>query len=256
MKLDQVALILYTLRDHCKTPSDLNKTLGKVKEIGYPAVQVSGIGEVDPAELRKMLDDNGLVACATHEPGARILQETDAVIDKLKTLGVTHTAYPYPKDIDFADPAALDTLVAQLDAAGAKMADAGLVLMYHNHAIEFVRHKGVPFLQYVYDHTDPKHLQAEPDTYWLQAGGVNPVTFIEPLKGRLPVLHIKDYVYSPANRPVPCEIGSGWLDFPAIIAAAEACGCQWFVVEQDTCPGDPFDSVKQSFEYIQANLIA
>ena len=52
------------------------------------------------------------------------------------------------------------------------------------------------------------------------------------------------------------EIGYGNLDFKAIVAAAEASGCEWFIVEQDSCPGDPFDSAKLSFDYIKANLVA
>jgi len=40
------------------------------------------------------------------------------------------------------------------------------------------------------------------------------------------------------------------------IAAAKASGCEWFIVEQDSCPGDPFDSAKLSFDYIKANLVA
>jgi sugar phosphate isomerase/epimerase len=53
-----------------------------------------------------------------------------------------------------------------------------------------------------------------------------------------------------------CEIGAGMLDFKRIIAAAESGGCEWFIVEQDRCPGDPFVSIKQSFDYIQANLVS
>jgi sugar phosphate isomerase/epimerase len=51
------------------------------------------------------------------------------------------------------------------------------------------------------------------------------------------------------------EIGVGNLDWKAIIAAAEKSGCEWFIVEQDYCPGDPFDSLKTSFDYIEANLV-
>ncbi len=38
------------------------------------------------------------------------------------------------------------------------------------------------------------------------------------------------------------------------MAAADAAGCEWFIVEQDTCPGDPFDSLRMSFEFIRDNL--
>jgi len=50
-------------------------------------------------------------------------------------------------------------------------------------------------------------------------------------------------------------VGSGNLNFKKIIAAAEKSGCKWFIVEQDTCPGDPVDSLAKSFEYIKANLV-
>jgi sugar phosphate isomerase/epimerase len=51
------------------------------------------------------------------------------------------------------------------------------------------------------------------------------------------------------------EIGNGNLNWPAIIQAAEKSGCEWFIVEQDICPGDPFESIKISYDYIKANLI-
>ena len=65
MKLSQVALQLYTLRDHLKTPADIRRTLKKVKAIGYPAVQASGLGPIPEAELVEILKAEGLVLCAT-----------------------------------------------------------------------------------------------------------------------------------------------------------------------------------------------
>ena len=52
------------------------------------------------------------------------------------------------------------------------------------------------------------------------------------------------------------EIGNGVLDWKRILAAAEKAGTEWLIVEQDTCPGDPFDSIKISFDYLQALLKA
>ena len=46
------------------------------------------------------------------------------------------------------------------------------------------------------------------------------------------------------------------LPFARIIAEAENSGCQWFIVEQDTCPHDPFDSLRISFDYLKANLVS
>jgi hypothetical protein len=32
-------------------------------------------------------------------------------------------------------------------------------------------------------------------------------------------------------------------------------GCQWFVVEQDFTPGNPFDSLEKSFRYVKEKLV-
>ena len=76
------------------------------------------------------------------------------------------------------------------------------------------------------------------------------------LKGRLPLLHMKDYAYLASDKHAMAEIGSGNLNWKKIVAAAEKSGCEWFIVEQDVCPADPFDSLKKSFEYIAANLVS
>lgn len=254
MNIKQVAAQLYTVRDHLKTPAGIAKSLKKVRAIGYEAVQISALGPIDEAELLKMLAGEGLTCCATHEPSLEILNETDKVIERLQKLGCPYTAYGWPEGIDFNQPEHVTTLIRQLDAAGAAMAKAGQVLTYHNHALEFVHYQGKPVLDAIFANTDPRHLQAELDTYWVQAGGGNPVTWCQKLKGRLPLLHIKDYGCAADGKAFFAEIGRGNLEWSEIIAAAQASGCQWFIVEQDVCPGDPFESLAISFRYLQEKV--
>ncbi len=148
----------------------------------------------------------------------------------------------------------MQDLCGRLNAAGRVLHEAGLVLCYHNHSIEFRRLAGRAILEIIYDETDPRHLQAEPDTYWIQHGGGDVVAWCERLTGRLPTAHLKDYGINNENQPTYCEVGNGNLDWRRIIPALEAAGCQWYTVEQDTCPGDPFESLKQSFEYLRENF--
>ena len=255
MKIEQVALQLYTLRDFCKTAADYAATLKRVRAIGYQAVQISGVGPIPLAELRSITEGEGLVICATHESSATILDDPAAIVERLAALGTKYTAYPYPAGIDFSDPAHVDNLIAKLDAAGAVLRKAGQVLCYHNHANEFCRVNGKPLLEHIYDRTSPENLKGEPDTFWVQAGGGDPVAWCAKLKGRLPLLHLKDYGVNAKGERYFAEIGHGNLDFKAIVATAEAGGCEWYIVEQDTTPGDPFESVKMSFDYIKANLV-
>jgi sugar phosphate isomerase/epimerase len=255
MKLQQIALQLYTLRDFLTTPKDIAETLKKVRAIGYETVQVSGMGPISEEELVSICNGEGLVICATHEPGDTILNNPQAVIDRLGKLGCVHTAYPYPGGVDFADPASVEKLVRGLDASGAALSKAGYNLAYHNHAHEFARVGDKTILEHIYESTDPRNLISELDTYWVQYGGANPEEWCRKMAGRMGVLHCKDYTIASPDKPFFAEVGSGNLNWSGIVTAAEEGGCQWFVVEQDSCPGDPFVSVKKSFDFLKSNFV-
>ena len=139
----------------------------------------------------------------------------------------------------------MNTLIAKLDRAGEVLHRAGKTLAYHNHQHEFRKLDGRVILDLIYEKTDPRFLQGEVDTYWVQYGGGDPVATCKKLAGRLPIIHLKDYAVDADSRPTFAPIGAGNLNFAAITQAAEASGCEWFVVEQDTCAGSPFDSVRR-----------
>jgi sugar phosphate isomerase/epimerase len=253
MKTSQIAAQLYTLRDHCKTAEALVASVKKVKAIGYAAVQISGVGPIPPEEIRRIVEGEGLAICATHESGASICDNPQAVVERLGKLGTKDTAYPFPH----APIATLDDvkrLAEQLDRSGEVLRRAGMRLSYHNHAHEFRRVAGKTVLQWLYDLTDPRNLLGEPDTYWVQTGGGDPVEWCQRLHGRLPLLHLKEYKVGDDNKPIMAEVGNGNLNWPAIVRAAEISGCPWFIVEQDICPADPFDSLAQSWRYLAGGI--
>jgi sugar phosphate isomerase/epimerase len=257
MKIDQVALQLYTLREHCQTAAALAATARRVRAIGYQAVQLSGAGPIPEAEIVAIMAGEGLTICATHEPSARILDEPEQVITRLEKLGCALTAYPTPSGFDLTDRTQVDVLVRKLDRAGARLRAAGFTLGYHNHAGEFVKLGERTALEHIYARTDPENLVGELDTYWCHFGGGDVVDWCHRLRGRLPFIHLKDYCYDgKQQRPDLCEIGAGNLDFKRIVAAAETSGCRWFIVEQDHTPSDPFISIQQSFSYLEANLVS
>ncbi len=254
MRLSQIAAQLYTVRDFCKTSADLAASVKKLRSIGYHAVQVSGVGPIDEIEIAAICRSEGLTICATHEDSHLILDQPSKAAERVRKLGSDYCAYPWPRDVQLDDPVQLASLIKRLDAAGAVFRHAELTLGYHNHAIEFQKIQGRTVLEHIFAETEPKNLVAELDTYWIQYGGGDVVEWCERLSGRLPTMHLKDYGFTRDNTPIWTEIGRGTLNFKRIIAAAEKSGCRWFIVEQDTCPGDPFESLKISFDYMAANL--
>jgi sugar phosphate isomerase/epimerase len=250
MNIDNIAVQLYTLRDFTKTPQEFSTTIKRVREIGYNAVELAGTAGLSPAEVAMMVRDAGLQICSSHESMEMILKHPQQVADRLGEFGITHAVYAYPTGVDFTDATHVDTLIAGLDAAGAVLHRAGMTLCYHNHALEYFRRDGRTVLDDLFARTAPEHLQAELDIHWVQAGGGDPVETCRRLAGRLPLLHVKDFSVTAHGERQFAEVGRGNLNIPEILAAAEAAGCQWFIVEQDTCPNDPFECIAGSLDYL------
>src|SRR6516162_8301462 len=81
-----IGLELYSIRDQCKT--DLPGMLAAVSKIGYKGVEFAGYHGRTARELRKMLDDNGLVACGTHTPYDSVLEDKlKATVEFNQTIG-------------------------------------------------------------------------------------------------------------------------------------------------------------------------
>ena len=97
----------------------------------------------------------------------------------------------------------------------------------------------------------PEELGFTFDTYWAQMGGVDVCDFMDKLKGRIQCMHLKDLeIVGSEQRMAP--VGQGSLNFAKIINKAEDCGAEFLLVEQDNCYGrDPFDCLKQSYEYLK-----
>jgi sugar phosphate isomerase/epimerase len=251
MRLDQIALQLVSFSSSIQTDAGLRAVCRQVRDLGYRAVQVSGIYDapLTVAEIRGACVDAGLTICATHEKGAAILQAPAAIAQRLVDLDTACTAYPYPAGLDLADPAVVDGLADGLSAAGRVLHGRGRTLCYHNHQIEFQRLGAGTVMDRLFQRADPAALAFELDVYWLQLGGQDPVAWCRRCAGRLPLIHLADYQVGPDGNPRIAALGDGVLDLRAIVAAATDAGCAWFIVEHWQAP-DPVASAARSLAHL------
>jgi len=254
LKSSQIAVQLYTLRNQMQSPKEIERMLLIVRDIGYEAVELAGLGEMDVRQWKKVLDGLGLKVCSMHEGPKALLQDAESVIERMNILQCHFVAYPYPQEEDLTNKVNVLDLAKRLGRVGDVFCRQGKTLLYHNHSLEFQRVEAELVLDLLYRNTGTKQLQAELDTYWVQHGGGDPAEWCRKMAGRLPVLHLKDYVITNQNQPAFAEVGQGNLRWDAILPAAVKAGCQWFVVEQDTCPGDPLESIRRSLEFLRRHF--
>jgi len=258
--MSQVAVQMYTVRNHTKTVKDLVETLRKISKIGYQAIQAGAFPfmtgespEMTAADLRKLLDDHGIRCVATHSSWESLVNETEKEIEFHEALDCDYTAIGMiPKPYQDKGASAFRQFISDAEPVIRRLKKAGIRFGYHNHAYEFLRDKdGTRPIDVLVNEGGPG-LMMEVDTYWVAHAGGNPTAFLKRCAGRIDVIHVKDKVMVDRKESFFAPIGEGNLEWDEIIAAARAGGCEWHCVEQDLTwnDRDPFDCLRSSFEFL------
>jgi sugar phosphate isomerase/epimerase len=252
---------LYTVRD--QIGKDPGGTLRAIAEIGYREIEVLQPSFDSVVPLARPL---GLTPVSMHiDPG--LVLDAGASAGGLADLGtraqeagVRYLVLAWiPAERRPASGVGYRELGASLNRAGEQASRAGLQFAYHNHAFEFQTFdEGRRALDLIVGATDPALVKLELDVFWVAVTGADPVTLIRGHAGRVALLHLKDLSPGVARalredqvpRTAFAEVGSGTLDFRAILAAGESSGVEHCFVEQDHTTGDPLASLKKSFDYL------
>ncbi len=242
-----VALQLYTVRDDIR--KDWERTLRDIARIGYAGVEFAGYADRTASDLKSLLADLNLRPAGGHVPIGQLESDLDRVIDFALELGNPYVVCPWipqerrKKKSDWL-------AIAQLfNSVGEKCRQNGLTFCYHNHSFEFEKFDDACALDLLFGATNPELVKAELDTYWIQHGGADPAEYLRCYSGRCPLLHLKDMADD--EKRSFAEVGRGILDWKTIFEAADAGGVEWYIVEQDTCPGPPIESAHASFENLR-----
>jgi sugar phosphate isomerase/epimerase len=243
-----VGLQLYSVRKQCA--QNLAAVLGRVREIGYQEIETfSGLHSRPVAELKRIVADSGLRLPSGHFD----YEKFETSFDYAHTLGLSFMVCPYlPHNTSLDD---FKRAAEKFNQWGEKVRHAGMRFSYHNHNFEFRKFGNTTGFETLIANTDPKLVFFEIDCYWVAEGGYDPVQLIKSMPGRVRLLHLKDrqpgtaisQTLNPAAEHFT-EIGTGTLDFKAIVAAARQSGVEHYFVEQDVISKPVYQSLTTSFQ--------
>ena len=254
-RLKSIGVQLYTVRT--VLPKNPEETLKAIHEIGYQEIEATfaGFDKIWPA-----VQASGLKPVSMHLDAKMVSQggdELSRAIDQLAKYGFKYGVFPYVNPADRGGPDVMKALAGKLNAAGEMCRRAGMMCAYHNHAFEFESKDGTTLFQVLADNTDKKLVNFEIDLFWVSVAGNDPVEMLHKMKGRVPLVHLKDkaegtpLLYTESvERTAFKEVGSGVLDWKKILDAAASIGVEHYFVEQDQTPGDPLESLKKSYQYL------
>src|SRR5450759_5536649 len=104
--VSQLTAPLYPLRDFLKTPADIATTFKRVRKIGYENVELYDIGLIEASEMKRLLDEAGLLAVGHHTSMRTLRDNLDGLIQDLHTWGSRYTAVAYLPAAERQDAAA------------------------------------------------------------------------------------------------------------------------------------------------------
>ncbi len=273
MNRDKIALQLYSVRRELE--QDFYGTLKAVKEIGYAGVEFAGLYGHDPLEIKTFCEGLGLVPISAHVPFQEMMADLDGTIAMYKAVGVPYVVIPYlTEDLRPGQPG-FQSVIDGMKVIGQKLKENGMVQQYHNHDFEFVKLEGQYALDVLYEEIPADLLQTQLDTCWVKVGGEDPAAYVAKYAGRCPTVHLKDYAGSKTENMYGLiglegtetkadgtvfqlrPLGEGCQDFAAIVAAGDAGGAQWYIVEQDepSMGLSPMECAKVSYEYLIREII-
>ncbi|MBD2847811.1 sugar phosphate isomerase/epimerase [Paenibacillus sp. IB182496] len=240
---NKIAIQLHTLRDACK--EDFPGVLRELGRMGWAGVQLAGYHGYDPEELAAVIRETGMKTAGLHVQLPLILEHGERLIQEAQLFGTRDLICSNtPQAMRNAD--GYRTLRSELNAYARRCASDNIRISYHNHAFEFeTTIDEQPALRYLLDPAPDNAVLAEIDVYWVLKAGRDPLAFIAPYTGRMPLIHLKDMT-DDAEQTF-AEIGTGRIDFPPILQWGERSGVEWYVVEQDRCRRDPMESVRISY---------
>jgi sugar phosphate isomerase/epimerase len=247
---------LYTVRSLAQ--KDLPGVLAAIHKVGYQEVETYwDIYDRPAKELRQIIADHGLRAPSGHFD----YQGLGAKLDYAQELGVDYVVCPMLPRATWNSLDGFKTAAAQFNQWGEEISRRGMRFAFHNHNYEFRPLENTTGFATLMTHTDPKIVKLEMDCYWITQAGKDPVKVMNEHADRITMLHLKDRQSGfPFSQQLDqaaghfTEVGTGSLDWKAILAAAARNRIQHMFVEQDESARGPIESVRISYQYLQ-NLV-
>lgn len=264
----KIGLQLYSVRNDAV--EDLKGTLKKVRAMGYECVEFSSrMFGYSPRQVGAWLDETGLESASAHVGFDDLNGDLETIIKTYKTIGCKYLVMPWLNEPRRPGNPEFEQVKKDLSRIAPECKKHDMILLYHNHDFEFLKIDGEYALDMLY--REIPDMQSQIDTCWAKAAGVDPAEYILKYSGRVPVVHLKDFVGSKGPDKVLYELvgkekrkvdaggkfdyrplGMGRQDVPALICAAAKAGTEWLIVEQDqpSLGMTPMECAKKSAEYL------
>ncbi|MFZ4506291.1 MAG: sugar phosphate isomerase/epimerase family protein [Fimbriimonas sp.] len=233
-----IALELYSVRN--EAAADLFGVLEKTAKMGYDGVEFAGFHGKAAADIKKVLDDNGLAVPSCHSRIDALLDPETFLpaVEFHLTIGCPWYVIPWiPKEMRDSKENCLATS-AKLTELCEKLAAHGMRLGFHAHGDDMHELPDGGTAWHYLGANTPASFIMQYDTANGMQGGADPVQPILDFPGKGASVHLKEWAGGHG-----AIIGEGDVPWARVFEVCESvAGTEWYVVEHEE-EGDALDAV-------------
>jgi sugar phosphate isomerase/epimerase len=250
-----IGLQLYSLRaDFAK---DVPGTLPKVRRFGIENVELAGTYNLTPEKFKALLDANHLKPVSGHFPYERYRDDVEGVARDAKALGLQYAGCAWIEHNGEFDEKTCREAIAVFNRAGEALAKHGLKFFYHTHGYEFQPYGQGTLFDLLVAGTKPEFVRYEMDVFWIVHPGQDPVKLFEKYGKRFELMHVKDMkkgtptglLTGSSDVSNDVALGTGQLDWPAILSAAKRAGVKQYFIEDESPTAA--EQIPQSLRFLE-----
>jgi sugar phosphate isomerase/epimerase len=244
--MGKIAINISSVRNH--QPQEVFSIVEKLAGIGYDGVEFIRYTDVPAKELRKVLDENGIVSSGNHIAYEKIIGDLDAVLDYNMEIGSPYIVCPrLPEQMQNVE--GVKQAAESLWSAAERCKKHGLRLMYQHHGWELIEHNGKNMLDIMVGVLPEDLFLFQLETYWLKANDLDAVSFINKYRSRLVSIHIADKKSEQDSEYT--DLGKGVVDLQSIVKKCEEAGTEWYNIQQEHYTDDIFVTIKRNYHYLK-----
>lgn len=251
---------------------DSRENLRTAAAMGYDGVELFGPNfEIPAEEMKALTEELGLQVVSMHVPDKK---DFVSLIPYAKTVGCHNVGICMENMLTDAD---VHRWAKEMNEFGAACKAEGCMMIYHNHTQEFAPCEGERVIDVLMRETDPTCVGFELDAGWCAAAGFDPIEFVKQYSGRIKLIHIKESsevmgpmppidtsqaeivdgeIVLPDNvqemldhaKKINCKACEGLVDWAKLKEAADAQGCEAYIVEREYSKGDRVEQLKEDIE--------
>lgn len=252
--MTRAGIQISSVRKYLQTAEDVLRSFRKVSDIGYRYIQIQWISPEVPMEfVRDALIETRLECVGTQDYTEVVMRQLDEVI-KMNELwggsyvcvsGIPERYRSYEGCLEFSK---------ELNGLSEKLEKKGKVLNFHPRANDVIHFDTKNSLDIILENSRGP-CQFLLDVYHLVKAGLDAVDWIYKVRGRNDLIHFKDMKLNPDGREALAPVGQGRIRWEEIFKACEETGVRYGFAEQETWEKDPFECLRESYEYMVANGI-